>query len=98
MQKKSLGFERDHIVIIPYGTDVSKQYNVFRTELLRNTSFKEVARSSRIPTGRLLDDMGAYTMVGDSLRPLNTDIKFVSVDYDFIPAYGIKLLRKKFFA
>lgn len=98
MQKKSLGFERDHVVIIPYGTDVSKQYDVFRTELLRNTSFKEVARSSRIPTGRLLDDMGAYTMVGDSLRPLNTDIKFVSVDYDFIPAYGIKLLAGRNFS
>jgi len=35
--------------------------------------------------------MGASTLVGDSLRPLTTDIKFVVADYDFIPTYGIRI-------
>ena len=91
MQQKSLGFDKDRLVVLPYGTDIGKHYNVFRTDILRNALFKDIGRSSRIPTGRLLDDMNAYTMVGDSLRPVNTDIKFVSVDYDFIPVYGIQL-------
>ncbi len=71
MQNKSLGFDKEHQIILPYGNDISKQYDVFRTTVLRNTSFKEMGRSSRIPTGRLLDDQSAYTMVGDSLRPVN---------------------------
>src|ERR1022692_2509230 len=98
MQKKSLGFDKERMLIISYSTDVSKQYDALRTELLRNTSFKNVARSSRIPSGRLLDDMGAYTLSGDSMRPSNTDIKYVAVDYDFIPTYNIPLLAGRNFS
>ncbi len=91
MENKSLGFDRDHMVVIPYNNALSEKYEAFRTELLSGSNFKDVARSSRIPTGRLLDDMGAYTQSGDSMKPSNTDIKFVAVDYDFIPAYGMQM-------
>ncbi len=91
MQNKSLGFDRDHMVVIPYNNSLSEKYEAFRTELLSGSNFKDVARSSRIPTGRLLDDMGAYTLSGDSMMPSKTDIKFVAVDYDFIPAYGMQM-------
>lgn len=98
IQNKSLGFEKEHQIILPYGNDVDKQYDVFRNTLLRNTSFKEIGRSSRIPTGRLLDDQNAYTFSGDSLRPVNTDIKMVNVDYDFIPVYKINIVAGRNFS
>jgi putative ABC transport system permease protein len=98
IQNKSLGFDKEHQIILPYGNDVDKQYDVFRNAVLRNTSFKEMGRSSRIPTGRLLDDQGAYTLVGDSLKPVNTDIKMVNVDYDFIPVYNIKVVAGRNFS
>jgi len=99
MQQKSLGFDKDQVVVIPYGADVNKQFNALRTELLRNTAIKEVARSSRIPTGRLLDELGASILDGDSLRLLlNTNIKYVGVDYDFVPAYNIKILAGRNFS
>jgi putative ABC transport system permease protein len=98
IQNKSLGFEKEHQVILPYGNDVDKRYDVFRNTLLHNTSFKAMGRSSRIPTGRLLDAQGAFTLVGDSLRPVNTDIKMVNVDYDFIPVYNIKVVAGRNFS
>jgi putative ABC transport system permease protein len=98
IQNKSLGFDREHQIILPYGNDINKQYEVFRTTILHNTAFKDMGRSSRIPTGRLLDDQGAYTLVGDSMRPVNTDIKMVNVDYDFIPVYNIKLVAGRNFS
>ncbi len=98
IQNKSLGFEKEHQIILPYGNDIDKQYDVFRNTLLHNTSFKEMGRSSRIPTGRLLDAQGAFTLVGDSLRPVNTDIKMVNVDYDFIPVYNIKVVAGRNFS
>ena len=55
-------------------------------------------RTSRIPTGRLLDDMGAYVLSGDSMKATNTDIKFVSVDYDFVPTYGIPMAAGRNFS
>ena len=42
--------------------------------------------------------MGAYTLSGDSMKATNTDIKFVSVDYDFIPTYGIQMAAGRNFS
>jgi putative ABC transport system permease protein len=98
MQKKSLGFDKERILIMPYNLDVSKQYETFRNELLRNSAFKNIACSSRIPSGRLLDNMGASTLSGDSMRPTSTDIKYVAVDFDFIPTYGITMASGRNFS
>ena len=51
------------------------------------TSIKNAGRSSRIPTGRLLDSQSAFTVDGDSLQPVNTELKMLSADYDFIPTF-----------
>ena len=98
IQQKSLGFDKEHIVVIPYNNALKDKYETFRTELLANSNFKNSARTSRIPTGRLLDDMGAYTLSGDSMKATNTDIKFVSVDYDFVPTYGIQMAAGRNFS
>jgi putative ABC transport system permease protein len=58
MQNKILGFDKEHIVSLPYTTQLNDRYEAFRNELLANSNIKNVGRSSRIPTGRLLDAMG----------------------------------------
>lgn len=98
MQKKSLGFDKDKVVTMAYTNEVSKQYDAFRTALLQNSDFKNITRSSRVPTGRLLDNMGAYTLSGDSMMPVSTDIKFVTADYDFVSTFGIPLKAGRFFS
>ena len=98
MQTKSLGFDKDRIVTMTYTNEVSKQYDSFRTELLQNSSFKDVSRSSRIPSGRLLDNMGASAMNGDSLKPVITDIKYVNTDYDFASTFGMQLASGRYFS
>lgn len=98
MQKKSLGFDKDKVVTMSYTNEVSKQYDAFRTELLQSSDFKNITRSSRIPTGRLLDNMGASTLSGDSMVPVSTDIKYVTSDYDFISTFGIPLKAGRYFS
>jgi putative ABC transport system permease protein len=97
MQEISLGYDKEHIITLPYYNNVNTSYESFRNELLQNPEIKNVARSSRIPTGRLLDAMGASTLVGDSMRPVTADIKFVVADYDFVPTYGIQVLTGRNF-
>ena len=92
MQKKSLGFDRDHIITFNYTTGLTDRYDAFRNELKANSSVKEVARSSRIPTGRLLDAMGAQIKRGDSLAPSSADIKMVRADDGFISVYGVRMV------
>ncbi len=98
MQETSLGYDKEHLITLPYYNSINTQYETFRNELMQNASIKDVARSSRIPTGRLLDASGASTMVGDSLRPVTADIKFVAADYDFIPTYGIHVVAGRNFS
>ena len=98
MQETSLEYDKEHIITMPYSNSLNPKYDAFRNELLQNAGIKDVARSSRIPTGRLLDASGASTMSGDSLQPVTADIKFVAADYDFIPTYGVHVVAGRNFS
>ena len=98
MQTKSLGFDKEQIVTMAYAPELNDKYNTFRSELLQSSYVKDITRSSRIPTGRLLDEMGAKISSGDSLAPTNTDIKFVVVDEDFTKVYGVKVIAGRGFS
>ena len=98
MQQKSLGFEREHVVTVPYNAGLNEQFDAFRTELLSNSNIKDAGRSSRIPTGRLLDAQGSRIDRGDSLAPTSADIKYVSADHDFITTYGVKIVAGRNFS
>jgi putative ABC transport system permease protein len=98
MQNKSLGYDKEKILTLPYATALTENYDAFRNELLANSSIKNIGRSSRIPTGRLLDNMGARMKSGDTLAPVNIEIKMVSADYDFISTYGVKVLAGRGFS
>ncbi len=98
MQTRSLGFNKDHIVTFSYYNALTPQYESFRNELLAQSVIKNTTRSSRIPSGRLLDAMGASTVSGDSLTPIKADIKFLAADQDFIPAYNIKIIAGRNFS
>ena len=98
MQRTSLGYNKEHIITLPYYNSINPQYDAFRNDLLQHTGIKDVARSSRIPTGRLLDANGASVMVGDSMRPVTADIKDVAADYDFVPTYGIHIVAGRNFS
>jgi putative ABC transport system permease protein len=98
MQNKSLGFNKDHVVTVGYDGSLTEKYESFKAELLSNPNIKGVARSSRIPTGRLLDAMGSQINKGDSLTPTQADIKFVVADEDYLTTYGVKMVAGRNFS
>src|SRR5258705_2256530 len=98
MQQTVLGYDKEHILTLPYNNSLNPQYESFRNSLLRSSGIKDVARSSRIPTRRLLDGMGASAPGADSMRPVKTDIKMLAVDYDFIPTYGVHMAAGRNFS
>jgi putative ABC transport system permease protein len=97
MQKKDLGFDREHIVTMNYTAGLADNYDAFRNELLASGSIKDVGRSSRIPTGRLLDASGTQIRRGDTMAPANAEIKNVRADFGFISTYGIKMVAGRNF-
>jgi len=98
MQKASLGYNKDHVITIPYSYQLNNQFTAFRTTILGNSQVKNMGRSSRVPTGRLLDSQGSSVMSGDSLKPTTAVIKMVTADYDFIPTYGIEMASGRNFS
>jgi putative ABC transport system permease protein len=98
MQNKSLGFNKEHIVTVNNVTALNNSFESFKTQLLGNTNIKAVGRSSRIPSGRLLDASGSQINLGDSLAPTKADIKFVRVDEGFLPTYGMTIVAGRNFS
>lgn len=98
MEKASLGYNKDHILTMPYSFQSADQFETFRTSLMSNSQVKNIGRSSRVPTGRLLDSQGSSVMSGDSLKPTTAVIKMVTADYDFIPTYGIDMAAGRNFS
>ncbi len=98
MQDASLGFDKDRVITMFNTAAFGNSFESFRQELLQNPGVKEVGRSSRIPSGRLLDGMGVSIPAGDSMKPTQLDVKYLSVDYNFIPTYGFKLVAGRNFS
>ncbi|HJW16299.1 MAG TPA: FtsX-like permease family protein [Flavisolibacter sp.] len=98
MQQKALGFNKDHVITLAYNAGLNDTYESFKTQVLDNPGIKGITRSSRIPSGRLLDNMGSQIDRGDSLTPTQADIKFVVADEDFIPTYGVGMVRGRNFS
>lgn len=98
MQQAKLGYDKEHVVVLPYYFTANSEYEAFRNELLTNAAIRNLGRSSRIPTGRLLDSQNAATESGDSLQPVTTELKFLAIDHDFIPSYDIKMAAGRNFS
>jgi putative ABC transport system permease protein len=96
IQNKSLGFNKDHLVTL--NGIPANQFEAFRADVLRDPAVKDIGRSSRIPSGRLLDDQGASVFDGDKPLPVKADIKCINADYGFIPTYGIKMAAGRNFS
>jgi putative ABC transport system permease protein len=98
MQQASLGYSKDHMVVLPYYFTTNSQYESFRNDLLTDPNIRNLGRSSRIPTGRLLDSQGASAESADSLAPVTTELKMLATDHDFIPSYGISMAAGRNFS
>ncbi|MCB9277853.1 MAG: ABC transporter permease [Lewinellaceae bacterium] len=93
MQDKSLGLNKDHIVTMNFYTPLAAKYESFRNELLANPAVRNITRSTRLPSTRLLDSYGSAKaqLEGDSLEQREVDLKFITVDHLFAPTYELEL-------
>ncbi len=98
IQHYRLGYEKDRVLILPDVGDSTTHYETVRQELVQTGLVREMGRSSRIPSGRLLDSYGAYAPKGDSLVPVTINLRGLRVDYNFIPSYQIGMAAGRNFS
>lgn len=100
LNNRDLGYDRNQVITLTYYGLLNDQYDAFYNEMLLSSSIKNVSRSSRIPTGRLLDSQGSGSTIvkGDSLVNTGVNLKYVAVDHEFFDTYGIELAAGRTFS
>lgn len=99
LNNSTLGYDKDKIINLPVYSEIGENYDAIYNEMMKSSAIKNVSRSSRIPTGRLLDSSGpGLIMKGDSLYNNGVTLKMLSIDYDFFDTYGIPLAAGRNFS
>lgn len=93
LNSRTLGYDKDQVVVFGYySDDLDKNYEAFYNELTKTSVIENATRSSRIPTGRLLDSSGPPLITkGDSLINSTVTTKFVAIDEAFFHTYGMEM-------
>lgn len=99
LNNRELGYNKDQIINLRYFGELASSYDAFYNALTEQSSIKNVSRSSRIPTGRLLDSQGsAQVQKGDSLADTDVVLKNIRIDHDFFDTYDIPFVTGRNFS
>jgi putative ABC transport system permease protein len=98
LNSQELGYNKDQVVATDLPYSLLEKYDAFYNELLKNSSIKNVARSSYLPASYLNSANGARIERGDSLANVEFAIRNVRTDFDFFETYEIKLAAGRFFS
>lgn len=92
LNTRDLGYDKDQIITLSYYNELTDNYEAFYNELTKFAGIENVGRSSRVPTGRLLDSFGPPMITqGDSLINSSVTTKFVAIDQEFFRTYGLDI-------
>lgn len=98
LNNKDLGYAKNQVITLPYYSDLNTNFDAFYNALTEHSSINNASRSSRIPTGRLLDSQGAQMRKGDSLQNVGSRIAYIRVDHTFFDTYDIPFVAGRNFS
>jgi putative ABC transport system permease protein len=99
LNQQELGYGKDQVITLRYYSDLATNYDAFFNELTKHSSIKNISRSSRVPTGRLLDSQGtAQIQQGDSMATANVIIKNIRSDREFFDTYEVPFVSGRNFS
>jgi len=99
LNTRSLGYDRNQVITLNYYNTLNDNYEAFYNEVLKSSTIKDIGRSSRIPTGRLLDSRGEAEIVKDgAMVKTGVSLKYIAADYDFFNTFGIELAAGRGFS
>ncbi len=98
MRTKSLGFDKEHVVVLPSGPAMVQNLEGVKARLLANPDIISVSAAKRVPSGRLLDSAQARLIGGGQVQSIDFRIANLLVDHDYIPTYGIPMAAGRNFS
>ncbi|GAB4021877.1 ABC transporter permease [Spirosoma koreense] len=98
IQDYRLGYAKDQVLLLRDVGDSTTNYETLKQQLVQTGAVRDMGRSSRIPSSRLLDSWDASAAKGDSMAPVKINLRGLRVDYDFITAYQIPMAAGRNFS
>ncbi len=93
-----LGLSKDQVMVFRAPDIDSTGYETLRQEFMKDPAVLNVGRSSRIPSGNLLDSWEAYVTKNGQMATTDVTIKSLQVDEEFVPLYKIKMAAGRSFS
>ena len=98
IKKTNLGFEREHVVILPLnGAQVISQAGVLKNRLLESSRILNVTVSNSTPL-RLGASVGGMTIEHGNGEEIKIDMSMAGIDHDFLDVFGIKIAEGRNFS
>ena len=96
MRQAELGFSKDQVVVIPMHDDrsVLSRYQSFQNELEKMPEVIKTSLASKVPGKEMGNNV--VRLGWDDKAPWN-DMRFLSVDYDYLKLYDLKLAEGRWF-
>ena len=98
VQNKDLGYNKDHLIILPSSGKIKDNLDSFKSQLLLNPNIKMVATSRLVPSNMLLNSWGGRIYKEGKVEPLSFRLAVQEVDYDFIDTYQLKMVAGREFS
>ncbi|WP_149274589.1 ABC transporter permease [Pareuzebyella sediminis] len=96
-QDKNLGYDKDHMVHVPYSTpEIAENENVIRNELLKNPMINKVSISTQIPLE--FDNQGPISNWEGNTTKQQLGVYRTFVDYNFIDVLGMEIVEGRAFS
>jgi putative ABC transport system permease protein len=101
MRRQELGVNINQTLVLrgPNVTDslYSEKLNAFKTEMLRIPGVTRVTASTEVPGNKVGWNAGGIGLVGGDGSKTN-QYRVIGIDYDFLNAYGLKILKGRNFS
>ncbi len=96
IQTRSLGFDKENVVIIPVrGNQFAQDYNAFRNELMANTQVVSMAKSADVPSDRIYSNTN-FRKYQETDEPMM--LFYLTTDYDFVDTYKMDVIAGRNFS
>jgi len=95
IQTRSLGFDKENVVIIPVRSQqIAQNYGSFRNELMQNPQIISTSASSEVPADSHYSN--SYVNRLESEEPIS--LIFFTSDYDYVETYRMEMLAGRAFS
>ncbi|UCE42408.1 MAG: ABC transporter permease [Candidatus Aminicenantes bacterium] len=95
MQSKSLGFQKEHILVIKKANVLKEQQGAFKQEILRESDILSASGSYSLPGSFFVSSL--YRPFG-STADMDRQLNYTWVDEDFVETLGIEILEGRDFS